>query len=79
MPKERKSENRAKRCGLFGWADSQVKKLDSCDMALVKIGVAAFVLMLAKLWTPLLSLDWYWYALVFVLAALKPFLKFFGK
>ena len=46
-------------------------------MALVKIGVAAFVLTLAKLWTPLLSLDWYWYALVFVLASLKPAMKIF--
>jgi len=28
--------------------------------------------MLAKLWAPLLSLEWYWYALVFVLAGIKP-------
>ncbi len=82
MPKQNKSENRGKSkacCGLMSWSDSRIKNLDSWDMALTKIGVAAFVLALAKLWTPLLSLDWYWYAFVFVLAALRPFLKFFGK
>ncbi len=82
MPKARKNEESGKSgacCGLTSWSDSRIKNLDSWDMALTKIGVAAFILAVAKLWTPLLSLDWYWYALVFVLAALKPFLKFFGK
>ena len=54
------------------WADAKAKKLGWLDMGLVKISVFFFALFLAKLWPPLLSLDWYWYALLFVLAGLKP-------
>jgi hypothetical protein len=39
-------------------------------MAMLKLCVFFFALLLAKLWMPLLSLDWYWYALVFVLTAI---------
>jgi len=45
------------------------------DMQFVKISVIGFTLMIAKLWNPLLGLNWYWYALIFVLAAIKPFSK----
>lgn len=61
------------------WADEKVKKLNWIDIKLIKISVAGFVLMLAKLWEPLLSLDWYWYALIFILAAIKPMRKALGK
>ena len=61
------------------WADSRVKNLEWIDIKLIKLSVAGFVLMLAKLWEPLLSLDWYWYALIAVLAAVKPMLKVFGE
>ena len=61
------------------WANSKIKKLDYFDMQLVKLSVAGFVLMLAKLWEPLLSLEWYWYAGIFILAAIKPAVKIFKK
>lgn len=61
------------------WASSRVKKLNWTDYGLVKLSVAAFVLMLAKLWEPLLALDWYWYAVIFVLAAILPISKALGK
>lgn len=57
------------------WTDSKIKKFSWEDIQLIKLSVAGFVLMIAKLWTPLLSLDWYWYALIFVLAAIKPMSK----
>ena len=60
---------------LFSWIDSLIKKMDMWDIGLLKLTVAAFVLMAAKLWSPLLSLDWYWYCLVFVLAAVRPVLR----
>jgi len=59
--------------------NKKIKSLDWADMALVKIGVAGFILMVAKLWTPLLSLNWYWYGLIFLLAAIKPFYKAYLK
>jgi len=54
------------------WADSKVKKLSWIDVKLIQLSVAGFVLMIAKLWEPLLSLNWYWYAVIAVLAAIKP-------
>lgn len=64
---------------LGAWADSRIEKCHLIDIQLIKLSVAAFVLMLAKLWRPLLSLDWYWYALIAVLAGIKPVYKVLGK
>ena len=47
------------------------------DIALTKIAVFAGALLIAKLWTPILSLDWYWYLAVWILAAIKPLSAFF--
>lgn len=64
----------------FGtWVDSKVKNLGWVDFPLIKLSVVGFTLMLAKLWEPLLSLDWYWYTIIFVLAVIKPITKMFGK
>lgn len=64
----------------FGiWADSKVKKLGWVDVQLIKFSVMGFILMIAKLWEPLLSLDWYWYAIIGALAAIKPISKALGK
>ncbi len=54
------------------WANSKFKNSTWVDVSLIKISAASFALMVAKLWEPLLSLDWYWYAIIFVLAAIKP-------
>jgi hypothetical protein len=37
------------------WANRKVSKLTWVDMALTKLAVATLVLMIAKLWPPLLS------------------------
>ena len=55
--------------------DSAIRKCSWVDMQFIKLSVFGFTLMLAKLWEPLLSLDWYWYAAIFALAALKPIYK----
>ncbi|GAH29833.1 unnamed protein product [marine sediment metagenome] len=60
-------------------ADSKIKKLNWLDIQFIKLSVAGCILMIAKLWEPLLSLDWYWYAIIFVLAAIKPVYKVLGK
>jgi hypothetical protein len=49
-----------------------VKKMSWHDISAVKLSMLAFTLLLAKLWPPILSLDWYWYAALFVLALIKP-------
>jgi hypothetical protein len=65
--------------GLNAWMNSKANELHWSDISLVKISVAGFVLMMAKLWQPLLSLDWQWYGIIFVLAAAKPTYKVFGR
>ncbi len=57
---------------LKDYVDSKIKKCSWIDIQCIKLSVFAFALVAAKLWPPLLSLEWYWYAAVFVLAALKP-------
>jgi hypothetical protein len=49
------------------------------DMGLTKLAVAAFALMMAKVWPPLLGLDWYWYGLIWILLAIIPFKKFLER
>lgn len=61
---------------LFDWANKKIGKLTWIDIGLTKLSVAAFVLMIAKLWPPLLSLDWYWYGLIFVVLAIIPLRNF---
>jgi len=59
--------------------NSNVKKCSWSDISMVKLSSAAFILMVAKLWTPILGLDWYWYLIIGVIAAIKPMTKMFGK
>ena len=48
------------------------KKFDTPDISLIKITTAAIVLLIASLWPPLVSLDWYWYVIVAVVAGIRP-------
>jgi len=64
---------------LTKWANKNVKKLDWIDIRLIKIAVAAFALLVAKLWPTILGLAWYWYALIFVLAYIRPICKMSKK
>ena len=57
--------------GLGTWLNSQAKKLDWISIQLMKLSVFTFALMVAKLWKPILGLDWYWYSLIFILAAIE--------
>ncbi|MBA7527134.1 hypothetical protein ES705_19308 [subsurface metagenome] len=61
--------------GVKNRVDLKIKKCDLVDMKLIQISSAALVLMIAKIWKPLLSLDWYWYGVIFVLAMIKPIYK----
>ena len=49
-------------------------KLDWLDVALTKIAVIGATLMVCKWWHGLLELEWYWYLLIWVLAAGRPFI-----
>lgn len=64
---------------LFKWADTQIRKMRWYDMSFVKLSVFAFALMVAKLWDPILSLEWYWYLGLSIVFGLPSLYKFFGK
>ncbi len=63
----------------FEWLNKKIKKMEWYDISLTKLSTAAFILMVAKLWNPILSLEWYWYAIIFVLAAIRPMLRVLRK
>jgi len=42
------------------------------EVLLAEAAAVSFVLILAKNWPPLLSLDWYWYLIIRIVAAFKP-------
>lgn len=65
--------------GLIKWSDKQIKKLDTKDMALTKIAVMFFMLTVAKIWPAILTLDWYYYAIPWMLLAIRPISKFLKK
>jgi len=61
------------------WMNSKVEKLDWIDIGCVKLSVFAFALMIAKFWTQILVLEWYWYAVIFVFAVIRPLYKAYFK
>lgn len=64
---------------LVKWFNLRIKRLNLWDIQLIKISSAAFILMIAKLWEPILSLNWYWYGIIMILFALKPLIKVYKK
>lgn len=63
----------------FSWFEKRIRLFHWFDISLIKLSSAAFALMVAKLWPPLLSLDWQVYFLITVLAAAPVCLKIFRK
>ena len=49
------------------------------DIRLMGLFGFAFGLMIAKLWEPILYLDWYWYLVIALLASIKPIMTFFKQ
>ena len=49
------------------------------DIRLAVLVGLAFGLMIAKLWEPILYLDWYWYLVIALLSSIKPMMTFFKQ
>ena len=65
--------------GFIQWRESKIRKMKWYDIPLIKLASIAFGLLLAKLYTPILGFDWYWYAVVIILAAIPPLYHVFKK
>ena len=64
----------------FEKLNKMIKKLKWYDLSLTKLSAFAFALMIAKLWQPILALDWYWYLVIGVIAAIRPLYQgYFAK
>jgi hypothetical protein len=57
---------------LITYVNDTAKNLDGVDIGLVKLYVLAMAFLIAKFYPPVLSLDWYWYAGIAILAAIRP-------
>jgi len=49
------------------------------DIRLMGLMGFAFGLMIAKIWEPILYLDWYWYLVIAILASIKPLMTFWKQ
>jgi hypothetical protein len=64
----------------FGfWANAKLKNLRWFDISLVKLSSFLFALFIAKLWPELLGLDWYWYLIIALVAAVVPMYHMFKE
>ncbi len=61
------------------WLEKRMKLLKWYDISLIKLTTFAFALMIAKLWAGILYLDWYWYLVIAIVAAIIPGYKFYFK
>lgn len=61
---------------LFQTINDSIQRYRWYDISLIKLSTAAFVLMVAKLWPPLLALDWHWYLAISIVVALPVLRKF---
>ena len=64
---------------LFKFWEKKMKTLKPCDMFFIKTASFVAGLLVAKLWVPILSLDWYWYAVIMIVAMIKPVNSMFFK
>jgi hypothetical protein len=63
----------------FSWVNLKIKKMTCVDIGLTKLAVAGFILVIAKLIPGILCIDWYWFAIIAILAAIKPVSVLFKK
>ncbi|MBU2634119.1 MAG: hypothetical protein KJ674_02655 [Nanoarchaeota archaeon] len=64
---------------LFNWMESKIQNMRWFDISFIKLSSAAFILMIAKLWSDILVLDWYWYAVIGIIAAIRPLTMMFKE
>ncbi len=63
----------------FDWLNSRVTRMNWFDVGLLKVCVAAAVLLVAKLWPVLLTPRWEIFAGVFIITYIPLFVKLFMR
>lgn len=62
---------------MTNWIENGMKNLKWYDISLTKLSTFFFTLMLAKLWDPLLSLEWQVYLVLALTLSIRPFYQFY--
>jgi hypothetical protein len=63
----------------FDKINERIKKLTWEVLAVDKIAVVALAFLVAKIWPAVLSLDWYWYLIVALVAKAYVASRWFAK
>jgi len=58
--------------GIMQLLNFKKKRFTLIDVASDEIAMLAFAFLVAKYWTAVISLAWYWYAIIFVVFLIKP-------
>ena len=61
------------------WVNQQVDRLQWHHIGFIKLSVAAFTLLIAKLVPEILCLDWYCYACAAALLAIPVYVRIFNR
>ncbi len=59
------------------WMNERVRRMKWQDIALLKICVFSLALLLAKTWSWILDLDWWWYGIIFLVTYLYLILEIY--
>ncbi|MHA1540685.1 MAG: hypothetical protein ACTSXL_00540 [Alphaproteobacteria bacterium] len=62
---------------IFNWLNKKIKNFKWWDISLIKLSTFAFALMIAKLWSQILSLQWHWYLVISIVIAIPVLWKTF--
>ena len=65
--------------GLIQLINSGKKKFTVIDVASDEIAMFAFAFIIAKYWSAVTALAWYWYVVIFVVFIIKPIMAMFKK
>lgn len=60
---------------LFSWMNAKIPMLKWYDISLIKLASAAFALLIAKIWPPLLTPDWPIFAALTIAASVPVCVK----
>ena len=51
-------------------------KANWIDVVFVKLGVFTATLFIVKIYEPILTLEWYWYLLLWIIISIKPVINY---
>ena len=60
------------------WANERIHRMNWVDIGLLKVCVFTFALTIVQFVPQLLTIQWYWYGLIFIVTYLYLIIKIYG-